>query len=105
MSRKYQNLIDKLTLKEKAYLVTGKDFWQTKDISRLDIPSAFLSDGPHGVRRQAAAADHLGLNASIPATCFPTAARKRNIHLQFRLHTRNQRKSKDRSKRQDIRII
>ena len=78
MSRKYQNLIDKLTLKEKAYLVTGKDFWQTKDISRLDIPSAFLSDGPHGVRRQAAAADHLGLNASIPATCFPTAATMAN---------------------------
>ena len=78
MSRKYQNLIDKLTLKEKAYLVTGKDFWQTKDISRLDIPSAFLSYGPHGVRRQAAAADHLGLNASIPATCFPTAATMAN---------------------------
>ena len=78
MARKYQSIIDKLTLKEKASLVTGKDFWQTKNIDKAGIPSAFLSDGPHGVRRQAAAADHLGLNASIPATCYPTAATMAN---------------------------
>ena len=74
MARKHQDIIDQLTLKEKASLVTGKDFWQSRDIEHAGIPSAFLSDGPHGVRRQAAAADHLGLNASIPATCYPTAA-------------------------------
>ena len=78
MARKYQSIIDKLTLKEKASLVTGKDFWQTREIDKAGIPSAFLSDGPHGVRRQAAAADHLGLNASIPATCYPTAATMAN---------------------------
>ena len=78
MKRKYQDIIDKLTLKEKASLVSGKDFWQTMNIDRVGIPSAFLSDGPHGVRRQAAAADHLGLNASIPATCYPTAATMAN---------------------------
>ena len=78
MKRKHQDLIDKLTLKEKARLVSGKDFWQTVNVDRLNIPSAFLSDGPHGVRKQAAAADHLGLNASIPATCFPTAATMAN---------------------------
>ena len=78
MARKYQDILDKLTLKEKASLISGKDFWQTVNIDRVGIPSAFLSDGPHGVRRQAAAADHLGLNASIPATSYPTAATMAN---------------------------
>ena len=78
MKRKYQDILDQLTLKEKASLISGKDFWQTVNIDKVGIPSAFLSDGPHGVRRQAAAADHLGLNASIPATCYPTAATMAN---------------------------
>ncbi len=77
---KYKELIDKLTLEEKVSLTSGKDFWQSMDIKRddIDIPAMFLSDGPHGIRKQAAAADHLGLNASIPATCFPTAATMAN---------------------------
>ncbi|NLB48729.1 MAG: glycosyl hydrolase, partial [Erysipelotrichia bacterium] len=78
MSKKHQNLIEQMTLKEKASLTSGKDFWQSKNIDHLDIPSIFLADGPHGVRRQAAASDHLGLNVSIPATCFPTAATMAN---------------------------
>ena len=73
-----QKIIKELTVRQKADLLTGKDFWQTKDYSELGVPSLFLSDGPHGIRKQAAAADHLGLNASIPATCFPTAAAMAN---------------------------
>ena len=70
--------IKSLSRREKADLLTGKDFWQTRDYPEHDIPQMFLSDGPHGLRKQAAAADHLGLNPSIPATCFPTAATMAN---------------------------
>ncbi len=71
---KYKDLIKKMTLEEKASLMSGKDFWQSQDIERLGINNMFLADGPHGIRKQTAAADHLGLNPSEPATCFPTAA-------------------------------
>ncbi len=67
-------LISKLTLEEKAALLQGKTTWTTQDVPRLGIPSLFMADGPHGMRRQAGSADHLGLNTSLPATCFPTAA-------------------------------
>ena len=73
-----QKIISEMSVRQKADLLTGKDFWQTKDYPELGVPSLFLSDGPHGIRKQAAAADHLGLNASVPATCFPTAATMAN---------------------------
>ncbi len=76
--RKHKELIDQLTLEEKAALLGGKGEWDSRDIPRLDIPSMIMSDGPHGLRRQAGAGDHLGLNASLPATCFPTAATMAN---------------------------
>lgn len=63
-----------MTLEEKAAFLSGKTVWETRDIKRLGIPSVFCSDGPHGLRKQAGEGDHLGLNASVPATCFPTAA-------------------------------
>ena len=75
---KYANIISKLSVQQKADLMTGRDFWSTLNIDELGIPSAYLSDGPHGLRKQAAAADHLGLNPSIPATCYPTAATMAN---------------------------
>nr|WP_294493354.1 glycoside hydrolase family 3 C-terminal domain-containing protein [uncultured Mediterraneibacter sp.] len=71
---KHQDMIEKMTLEEKAALLSGKGEWQTWDIPRLEIPSVFCSDGPHGIRKQAGTGDHLGLNPSLPATCFPTAA-------------------------------
>lgn len=71
---KHQDIIEKMTLEEKAAFLSGKGEWDTRDIPRLSIPSIFCSDGPHGIRKQAGAGDHLGLNESLPATCFPTAA-------------------------------
>lgn len=69
-----KEIISKLTLMEKAALLSGKNEWESRDIPRLDIQSITFSDGPHGLRRQEGEGDHLGLNASLPATCFPTAA-------------------------------
>ena len=66
--------IAKLTLREKADLLTGKAFFKTRDYPEYGIREMYLSDGPHGLRKQAEAADHLGLHKSIPATCFPTAS-------------------------------
>lgn len=71
---KHKRLIEKMTLEEKAAFLSGKTVWQTWDFERLGIPSIFCSDGPHGIRKQAGAGDHLGLNESLKATCFPTAA-------------------------------
>ena len=70
--------LKKLSLEEKAALLQGWSTWTTREIKHLDIPAIFLSDGPHGLRKQAGAGDHLGLNASVPATCFPTAATMAN---------------------------
>jgi beta-glucosidase len=70
----YDQYIKEMTLDEKASLLSGANFWNSKAIKRLGIPSIILTDGPHGLRRQVGKADHLGLNQSIPATCFPTAA-------------------------------
>lgn len=74
MSLKYESIISKMALEEKALMMSGKNTWQTVDFEKYGIPSMTMSDGPHGLRRQAGAGDHLGLNASLPATCFPTAA-------------------------------
>lgn len=74
MKRNIKEIVQKLTLEEKASLCSGKDFWTTVAIDRLDIPSIMLTDGPHGLRKQAGEADHLGLNQSVASTCFPTAA-------------------------------
>lgn len=78
MKLKYEEIIQKMTLEEKALMMSGKNTWETVDFEKYGIPSIFMADGPHGIRKQAGAGDHLGLNASIPATCFPTAAATAN---------------------------
>lgn len=66
-----QNLISQMTLEEKAGMCSGADFWHLKGVERLGIPSVMVSDGPHGLRKQSEQADHLGINDSIKAVCFP----------------------------------
>jgi len=66
--------VARLTLEEKAGLLSGASFWRTRAVDHADVEAAVLTDGPHGVRLQTGAGDHLGLNDSEPATAFPTAA-------------------------------
>ncbi|MGD6891964.1 glycoside hydrolase family 3 C-terminal domain-containing protein [Bacillus mobilis] len=73
MKRDINKIISQMTLEEKASLCSGLDFWNTKGIERLGIPSIMVTDGPHGLRKQAEGADHLGIYNSIPSTCFPSA--------------------------------
>ena len=67
-------LLAELTVEEKASLVSGQGFWWTRAVPRVGLPSIMVSDGPHGLRKQDRRNDHLGLGASLPATCFPTAS-------------------------------
>lgn len=73
MKRNVKELISQMTLEEKAGMCSGLDFWHLKSVDRLGIPSVMVSDGPHGLRKQEAEADHLGINDSIKAVCFPPA--------------------------------
>ncbi len=71
---KIRELIAQMTLEEKAGLCSGADFWHTKAVERLGVPASMVSDGPHGLRKQDQEADHLGVNDSIKAVCFPAAS-------------------------------
>ena len=74
MSEKdYKKILDELTLDEKLSLLSGKTFWLTKDIDRVGIPSVWMSDGPHGLRKEKASAGTNIMQESEISTCFPTA--------------------------------
>ena len=68
------DLISHMTLEEKSSFCSGQDFWRLKGLERLGIPSITVTDGPHGLRKQAGSSDQIGLFESVPATCFPTAS-------------------------------
>ena len=69
-----KSILTRMTREEKAMLLSGKDFWHTSALERLGLPSVMMTDGPHGLRKQGVKGDHLGIGASLPSTCFPTAA-------------------------------
>ena len=66
-------ITDAMTLQDKIELCSGATFWETKKYEKYGIPSLFMCDGPHGLRKQerCGGADMLGVNESLPATCFP----------------------------------
>ena len=68
-----KKLVSQMTLEEKCGLLSGLDFWRTKPVQRLGVPSVMVSDGPHGLRKQDEGGDHLGMNDSIAAVCMPAA--------------------------------
>jgi len=69
-----QEIMQQMTLEEKAAFCSGYDFWHTKAIERLGVPAVMMCDGPHGLRKQEGVGDHLGINKSIETVCYPTAA-------------------------------
>lgn len=70
-AEKIKKIVSEMTLEEKAGMCSGEDFWHTKAVERLGIPATMVSDGPHGLRKQDEESDHLGVNESIKAVCFP----------------------------------
>lgn len=66
-------LVARMSIDEKASLMSGSSFWHLQPLAQYDLPPIMVSDGPHGLRKQGNQADHMGLTASVPATCFPTA--------------------------------
>ena len=79
IDRSAADVVADLTLEEKASLTSGASFWTTKPVERVGIPAIMLTDGPHGLRKQRAGGDHLGLGDSVPATCFPPAVGARLV--------------------------
>ena len=71
MNEQAMHIVSQMTLEEKAAWCSGKDFWHLQGLERLGLPPMMVSDGPHGLRKQDDKADHLGVNDSIQAVCYP----------------------------------
>ncbi len=68
---KIKELVAQMTLEEKVSMLSGQDNWHTQAVERLGIPAVMVADGPHGLRKQEKEADHMGINESVKAVCFP----------------------------------
>ena len=82
-----KHILSEMSLEEKAALCSGADFWTTKALERLGVPSVMMCDGPHGLRKQDGEGDHLGINQSIKTVCFPAAATLASSFDRDLLHT------------------
>ena len=88
MNENVKEILNQLTLEEKAGLCSGSDFWHLKSVERLGLSHIMMTDGPHGLRKQKGETDHVGLSMSVPTTCFPTAvttASSWDIELMFEM--------------------
>lgn len=67
-------IVAALSLEEKVRLLSGRDFWHLEAVTSAGLPAVMITDGPHGLRKQVGDVEQIGLGASVPATCFPTAS-------------------------------
>ena len=66
-------IVSRMTNEEKALLLSGQDFWHLVGFEKYGLPAIMVSDGPHGLRKQAGTDDNMGLGNSVPSVCFPPA--------------------------------
>lgn len=71
---KHKDIVEKMSLKQKADFVSGYDYWHLEEAEELGLPKIMITDGPHGLRKQNPNGKGVGLGNSYPATCMPPAA-------------------------------
>ena len=74
MNEKVKDIVSKMSLIDKAKIVSGKNFWETREFKQYGIDSFMMTDGPHGLRKQVREISELDINKNEPSTCFPTAS-------------------------------
>ena len=71
---KHPEIIEKMSLKQKADFASGYDYWHLESAQDLGLPKIMITDGPHGLRKQNPNGNSVGLGNSYPSTCMPPAA-------------------------------